>query len=180
MPRFRDIPQLTQDSSYGVDVGWEEIERHLGRWSDPTGGMAPVDLDPDFQRNHVWTEAQQIAFIEFKLRGGRGSHELRFNYPGWRTDFRGDFVLVDGKQRLEAVRRFMRNEIPAFGHRFAEYTDRPRFPNAALRFMVNTLPTRADVLNWYLEINAGGVAHTPEEIARVRALLDAEHRQADH
>jgi hypothetical protein len=44
----------------------------------------------------------------------------------------------------------------------------------SFRIMVNTLPTRVDVLRWYLDINSGGVAHTPEEIARLRALLEAE------
>lgn len=175
MPRFRDIPQMTQDAPYAVDVGWDYLECHLERMAETDrGNFSAIDLDPDFQRAHVWTDAQQVAFVEFKLRGGMGSHEIRFNHPGWMSDWKGAFVLVDGKQRLEAVRRFLRDDIPAFGHRFSEYTDRLRMTDPSFRIMINTLPTRADVLQWYLDINSGGVAHTPDEIARVRTLLEAE------
>jgi hypothetical protein len=32
-------------------------------------------------------------------------------------------------------------------------------------FAVNDLPTRAAVLQWYLDLNTGGVVHTSHEIA---------------
>ena len=30
-----------------------------------------LQFNPDFQRGHVWTEGQQIAFMEFLLKGGK-------------------------------------------------------------------------------------------------------------
>lgn len=42
------------------------------------------------------------------------------------------------------------------------------------QWSVNELRTRAEVLRWYLQLNSGGVVHTEEELARVRALLEAE------
>lgn len=62
MPRFADIKQFTREGSWECDFGindvWTFIDRQL------TYGDT-VDLDPDFQRPHRWTEAQQIAWIEF-------------------------------------------------------------------------------------------------------------------
>jgi len=83
-------------------------------------------------------------------------------------------ILVDGKQRIHAVLRFLHNEIPAFGTLFNDYKDRLTMTMASFTFCVADLPTRAQVLQWYLQFNAGGTAHTPEEIERVKALLEAE------
>jgi len=38
--------------------------------------------------------------------------------------------------------------------------------------------TRAEVLTWYLQINAGGVVHSDEEIERVKELLKEEESKA--
>ena len=42
------------------------------------------------------------------------------------------------------------------------------------RMRIAKLPTRREMIEWYLMINAGGTPHTGEELQRVRALLDAE------
>lgn len=49
--------------------------------------------------------------------------------------------------------------------------DSPRIIEDALRINVNDLKTRDEVLQWYIDINAGGTPHTKEEIERVRAML---------
>lgn len=173
LTRFQDIPQFTQSGSYAVDVGWNYLEKHLEDWTR-RDGTAPVDLDPDFQRAHVWTREQQVAYVEYCLRGGRSGRDLYFNCVGWMRDYRGPFVLVDGKQRLTAVRSFLADEFEAFGSKHSEYTDSMRVHIMTFRFHVNDLKTRAQVLNWYLEMNAGGTPHTDEEIGRVSALLAKE------
>jgi len=43
-----------------------------------------------------------------------------------------------------------------------------------MKINVNDLQTRAEVLQWYIDFNSGGVVHTAEEIARVKALLEKE------
>jgi len=89
----------------------------------------------------------------------------------------GQMVLVDGKQRLEAVRKFLRNELPVFKHTIEEFEDKKimlRSSNANFIFKVNNLKTRKEVLQWYLDLNSGGVVHTSEEIEKVRRLLEQE------
>src|SRR4029078_12236381 len=107
--------------------------------------------------------------------------ELWFNCPGYtgQTVTRGykDFVILDGLQRLTAVRRFLRGEVPAFGRCIDEWRDRPDRMVQRFRWNVCELRTRADVLRFYLAFNAGGTPHAAEEIARVRSLLDAEERR---
>lgn len=174
--RFRDIPQFTQSASYGVDVSWDYLEKHLEHWKSE-GRVAGVDLDPDFQRDHVWTKEQQTAYVEFVLRGGHSSRELLFNCKGWMRTFEGPFVLVDGKQRMTAARAFMKNEVPVFGGMvFGDFTDQLSVGGPSFRMSVNNLKTRAEVLQWYLELNTGGTIHTSDEIEKVRVMLAQEKK----
>ena len=167
--KFSDIPQFTSDGNYQVNQPWDQLESWITRQQEKNG----LNLDPDFQRAHVWKEAQQRAYVEFCLRGGKHSNMLRFNCVGWMNDFRGPFVLVDGKQRLEAVRKFLRNELKVFGHTFNEFEDIMGWRYDFV-IVVNSLATRREVLQWYLDINAGGVVHTEAELQHVRNLLKRE------
>jgi hypothetical protein len=87
-------------------------------------------------------------------------------------------VLVDGKQRLTAVRGFLANTVAIFnGIYFRDFTDVLRASGASFKFHVNDLPTRAEVLRWYLEMNSGGTPHTTSELLRVRELLEGEKKK---
>jgi len=178
--KFSDIKQFTEDAHYRINLPWDYLEDWLHKDRD---GVIP-DLNPEFQRAHVWTEAQQIAFVEFMLRGGQGSSEIRFNCVGWMKDFRGPFVLVDGKQRLEAVRRFLANEIRVFdkyhgcggtGFYYKDFEDKPWLGHVDFIVRINSLPDMKSVLKWYLEINSGGIAHTEAELNKVRKMLGKNH-----
>lgn len=174
--RFSDIPQLTKQGSWECDFPLDDVWLQIEKWQrDEMGGG--LDINPDFQRGHVWTEAQQVAWLEFFLRGGKTGRVLYFNHVGWMRDWRGPFVIVDGKQRLEAIRRFLHNEIVVFGSHYREFTDRLRIIQT-MKINVNDLNTRAEVLQWYIEFNAGGTPHTEREIDRVRGLLEAEKDKA--
>jgi len=163
---------MTRDGNWECDFGLDEVWNFVKKQQED---RLNLNLDPDFQRAHVWDEAKQIAWIEFILRGGKTGRVLYFNHPGWMRSFKGEMVIVDGKQRLEAIRRFCQNEIPVFGSYLKEYTDPGRlFPQNTIKINVNTLQTRREVLQWYIDLNAGGVAHTSEEIEKVRKLLAEE------
>lgn len=171
---FRDIPQFTRHANYRVDVPWSNLEHHIERSGE--GVKGGFNMDPDYQRAHVWVEPQQIAYIEYILQGGMSGRDIYTNCHGWQSSLRtqGPFELVDGKQRITAILRFMHNEIPAFGRKIEDYGDEPDLLRARVSWWVNDLPTRAEVLRWYLLLNSGGTQHTTEEIERVRALLAQE------
>lgn len=174
--KLRDIPQFTRYASYRVDIPWSNLEKWLNDLQEQFGN--DFQLDPDFQRAHVWNEEKQIKYVEYVLKGGLGSKTILWNCPGWqKNDKMGPFVLVDGKQRLEAVRKFLKNELPVFGHFLNEYHDKPRDLVCSFSMNVNDLETRYEVLNWYLDVNDGGVAHTKKEIEKVRklALKESKH-----
>jgi len=170
MARLRDIEPYTPWGSYAVDVSWWSIDHWLEAWNEAGG----ADLDPPFQRGHVWTMEQRSRFIEHCLRRGKSGYDILWNCQDWQHGSsieRHPMVLVDGKQRLTSVRMFINDEVTAFGRHLSEYDGghdpmEPRF-----RMHVNDLATEAEVLQWYLDINAGGVVHTDDELDKVRRML---------
>lgn len=170
--RYADIPRFPH-SAYEVTVEWRGLERFIADHERDYG----LDLHPDFQREHVWTAAQQVAFVEYQLKGGEAGRTLYLNCPGWlHGQNLGPYQIVDGRQRLEAVRAFLRGDILAFGVLAAEYEDHIRLSQGRFDWRVFTLASRADVLRLYLAINRGGTPHTTEELNRVQALLERELR----
>jgi hypothetical protein len=170
---FDDIPRFTPRASYMVAIPLTHVERTLRSYHEEN--KDGLFLDPDFQRGHVWTQAKQIAYVEYLLRGGDYSRLILFNHPNWMGSFKGPMELVDGKQRLEAVRAFMNNEIQAFGTYYKDFEGSISITNT-LTFGINSLKTRAEVLTWYLELNSGGVVHTEDELEKVRRMLAEEQK----
>ena len=170
MPKFQDIPQYTHWGHYSCSVSWQYLFSTLDDYNE-----FGLDMNPDFQRGHVWTRKQSIAYVEFGLKGGRGGRDILFNCPGWHLGKRkGEFVLVDGKQRLNAVIMFLKDELPAFGCLRKEYTDKMNSLEQRFLFHINDMETRREMLQWYLDLNTGGVVHTSEEIEKVKFLLEKE------
>jgi hypothetical protein len=166
--KFKDVPKRTPTGNYHVDVPLTSIIRTLDEYESEYG----LDMNPDFQRGHVWRVDQQVAFIEYILQGGKTS-DILFNEPNWNSQKAGKMVLVDGLQRINAIIAFLKNYIPAFGHFYLDYED--RLPaTMTVSFRVNDLKTRAQVLQWYIELNSGGTPHSTLEIERVEELLEDE------
>lgn len=179
MMKVNDIPKFFRPPNYDVTASWAYLEDTLERWDDRgTGikGALGLDLDPVFQRGHVWNTQKQIEFVEFCLKDGQSSRTLLFNHPNWQGSYEGLMVLVDGKQRLEAVRSFLRNDLPIFGGNCLNDFDDPRkllrSTGAEFTFKVNNLKTDKEVMQWYLQLNSGGVVHTQEELNKVQKLID--------
>lgn len=171
--RFRDIPQFISDGSYQVDVSWEYMVDWLDKWINEEG----LQLNPDFQRGHVWTEQQQVKFLEFILQGGKTGRTLYFNNPHWHgvkaeTGY-SDFVCVDGLQRITAIQRFMKNEIRVFGLLYSDFEGGTDLVRHSMKINVNDLKTKREVLQWYIQMNAGGTPHSEEEIQRVKKLMES-------
>lgn len=164
--KFKDIKPFTSDGSYAVDQPLIRLVETIERYQREYG----FDMEADFQRPHVWTEQQQIAFVEFFLRGGKVG-PIYCNAKGWRQT-KGPIEVVDGKQRINACLRFLKSEIPVFGSLYKDYEDDFGWL-FTLRFVINDLPTRKDVLQWYLDLNSGGTPHSPEELERVKNLLNS-------
>lgn len=169
MASFKDIPQFTY-GSYEVDIHIRHLERMLKSYEEDYN----LELNPDFQRGNVWTEEQQIKFVEFFLRGGKSARIIYFNIGEWSFNKKTDIpqmVCVDWLQRLTAILRFLHGEIPVFGHYISEYEDNIPL-DYTLKFNINNLAYKRDVLKWYVEMNSGGTVHSDAELKRVQKMIE--------
>lgn len=172
--KIADIPQLIHVNS-GVSWDLDGIVPTLDRFKENYG----LDLDPDFQRGHVWEMETKVKFVEYILRGGV-VQPIRFNSPAFgghthakHSDLPEDVVLVDGKQRLTALMEFMENKFPVFGNVYLKDFDDPALllRKTSISYQVNKLQTKRELCQWYLEMNEGQVAHTKAELDKVRKMI---------
>lgn len=68
-----------------------------------------LELRPDFQRNEVWTQAAQIMLIDTILRGIPIPKIYIKSIVKNEKTYR---IVVDGQQRLTAILKFIRDELP--------------------------------------------------------------------
>ena len=147
------------------------VQRYEGRFAHSN-----FDLNPDYQRGHVWTQAQQEAFMGHMLEGG-ATPLVVCNRVSIAVD-----EVVDGKQRLTAFYRWYTGQIDGVTDNFriniADLDDDARRWMASpsgLRMTIGyvSLP-RAEVLRLYLRLNRGGTIHADMEIENVCHLLAVE------
>ena len=143
-----------------------------------------ISLDPDFQRGDVWDDENRTRYVEHLLRGGRSGRDIYWNCPnhsGHRAvggDLSPAMTIVDGKQRLTTIMRFMDNKVPVFGgHLLKDFDNEARIRAVSatgslrLQMHIHSLVMKRDLLRWYLDLNEGQVAHTREELNRIREML---------
>lgn len=136
-----------------------------------------VNLCPDFQRGHVWNEERQVKFIEnvFRKIVDDGGLTFRFNCPTWREDKQGDLaeqiVCIDGLQRITAIHRYTKNEFSVCGYYFDDLPRRIKLRDLNINIQMYDFQNRADLIQFYLDVNFGGMPHTQSEFERVTNLL---------
>jgi hypothetical protein len=138
---------------------------------------------PPWQRPEVWSLEQKVRFVEGIFLGfGTGYYVV--NGADWETvagvttSMPMSGWLLDGQQRISAIRDFIAGEFVVFGD--VRYPDMPiadrrkRFDNQAFPcIMLEYTADETKLLEMYRRLNFGGTAHS----AKDRELIDS--RQAD-
>lgn len=149
---------------------------------EPDGAYAAIV--PDYQRDRVWTPKQSALYVGAMLENGPTMAALPFVFQRWPESRHTPppDEIVDGLQRITALRDFMAHDAPAelsSGDvvRLSDFDAEDQGCIGGMHATIQyvTLPTRAEVLRLYLRLNRGGTVHTDAEIDRVRALLAKEN-----
>ena len=182
-PEHQALYQLIRPqpkAAYSADTGLLEIEKFIAEQTNNMQMMGgSFELVPDFQRGHVWTVEQRKSYVEALFKSTASTHIL-FNCPGWlRSD--GDdgdiaahtFQCIDGLQRLTSVRQFVAGDLSVFNGMTADDFKGSPFDlkRYRLKFSVYEFSHRAELLQFYLDLN-GGTVHAQSELDRVQQLLD--------
>lgn len=161
----------------GTDWTAETILRQLDRGT--------IELNPRFQRRETWTDRRKSAFIESLILG----LPIPQLVLAERSDQRGSYIVIDGKQRLIALRRFAAAEdsdqdfLPLRltnlevrkdleGKSLAELRESPdhfedvtAFENQTIRtVVVRAWPDENFLFRVFLRLNTGSVPLSPQEL----------------
>lgn len=140
------------------------------------------ELNPDFQRGHIWSVGQQIHFIENLLKG-IAELKIIFNCPTWNaisnvdtTDINQfDFVCLDGLQRITAVLDFIDMKFKIFNNTYShEDLKGTYFDLKKYKFNIEmyNFDNKRDMIKFYIDYNTGGTPHSESEILRVKKMLE--------
>jgi hypothetical protein len=170
--RIRDLRVALPFTGAGVDLSIGDLERATE--------LFDFDVEPPWQRGHVWLPEQRACFVGHVLVGGMVPH-LIVREPDWGGTM-GKYEVVDGKQRLTSLLMWLRGEIPAdLDGRiiWIDDTDRHFAMSHTIRADFVRVKLESEILQLYLRLNSGGTPHTPDQIARVRVLYqEARAREA--
>lgn len=163
---FQDVKHPIRRPTYAIDCSLDGLLRTLERWKP--------EMNPVFQRDVVWDENQSVAFVEFFLKFGHlnlNVNNIYFNQPRWGDEFvNNKMVIVDGKQRLTALTRFLENDLKAYGKHFREFEGRLS-DETTLKLHVMDFTDMKLVYTWYLAMNTAGTPHTQDELDKVYKLM---------
>jgi hypothetical protein len=132
---------------------------------------------PPFQREHVWTRDQEIAFIESARTGlplGTYTYNVTASKPDARrtgedgnTYYFADLWLLDGMQRLTALENFFDGHFPVAGKYWSDIgeTERKLFLGGHFAAYETELTDEHTMRVIYDAMNYSGTAHREEERA---------------
>lgn len=164
-----DLIGLSPEDAYGATVSasdWtaETLLRQIQRGN--------VDLDPQFQRREAWTATKQSRYIESLIVGLPVPQIVLAERQGTK----GKFLVLDGKQRLLSMKKFMTDGLKLTGLDLRRELNNKRFDdlneddrNALENQTLRTVTVR----NWksedflylvFLRLNTASVPLSPQEL----------------
>lgn len=123
---------------------------------------------PEFQRQRVWTQEQNVSLIEAIYEGFNfGSYAIILKDGAGCDNSEYDGLLLDGQQRISAILDYVNNKFPVFGFLYKDLTpaDRLRFKMTIFPRIILATEDEAVMRDYYNRMNFSGVRHTEEERA---------------
>ena len=139
---------------------WESYSHPLSDVRDWNSNKR-LELQPDFQRNEVWTKSAQIMLIETILKN---IPIPKIYIKSIIKDQKTYRVVIDGQQRLTAILKFLNDELKLNSPYNGEYK--------GLLFSQLPEPIQNDILRYKIDINEIKTGTTPGggAIQRVRRI----------
>lgn len=173
------IQPLKQYASQKNDIPLGSLLNNIKSWEIDFN----LERNPDFQRGHVWTLEQKVAFIENLLRNENTNTKILINRHGLmqntlNPDFKysGKYVIIDGLQRLTAMEEFCLGKFKVFNNQLSFEDLKEVGLTKGLNYNIEVhffeMASEEEILDYYLSFNTGVTPHSKEEIKRVRQLKE--------
>jgi Protein of unknown function DUF262 len=137
-----------------------------------------LDLDPDYQRDHVWSIEDKVSLID-SIFNHIDIGKFVYVYLEWaENDGKYAYEVLDGKQRIRAILDFYEDKFPYKGKYFSELSNRDHdhFDGYQISYAEIRNATREQKLRYFLKLNTGGHIMSKEHLEKVREMLELERQ----
>jgi len=129
-----------------------------------------VNFDVEYQREHVWKLADKIALIDSIFNnidiGKFVFVQLDFSHDIY-------YEVLDGKQRLSALRDFYEDRFKYNGYYYSELSrsDKNKFENHSISYGYLENPSKEAIFETFIKLNTCGKPMASKHINHVKHLL---------
>lgn len=138
-----------------------------------------LDFDADYQRGYVWGSEEQQNFLNVVISGFPIGMVALAKAPDWCERPLPYIEVVDGKQRLTTLKKFITNEIPITLNDGPIYwrdmtrAEQLAFGRPSLPAVVLDGVSYKDRLAYFMAVNFTGVPQSEQHKRHVMQLLEA-------
>lgn len=132
---------------------------------------AGIDFDVDYQRDYVWDVSDKIALIDSIFKN---IDIGKFLLAQRNLSTNGKlYEVIDGKQRLTAIKEFYEDRFQYNGVYFTELNpvDKNAFYNHPVTYGYLENPTREAILDTFIKMNTKGRVMDNKDIDKAKELL---------
>jgi hypothetical protein len=152
------------------DIRLSYSQRHLGDLLSKTYSFG-VDFEPEYQREFVWDIEDKINLIDSIFN----SVDIG-KFVFIKNDYSDDLLyqVLDGKQRMSAILDYYEDRFQYKGYFFSELSvrDQDYFEDYSISIAEVSDLNREQILRYFIKLNTGGRIMAPEQIEKVRKMLD--------
>ena len=168
---FRQM-QSSPTSTRLTRFNWEllvrlDIEEYERNSRQPIEDFDIQKYVPPFQRsNDKWTRDMQIKFVENVLKGVTSTIIL--------CEVKGELnaVILDGQQRLTALKAFLCNEFPILGKfYYRDIEEEVKHIASNIHYRVITAESEKEMVQFYIDMNEN-ITHSKEDIDKAKRYLE--------
>lgn len=135
------------------------------------GNHSGVDMDVEYQREHVWTKADKIALID-SIFNNVDIGKFVFVQRSMGHDGKL-YEILDGKQRLTAIIEFVEDRYKYRGFYFSELSFKDQYRitehNVSYGYLEN--PNKEAIFETFIKLNTCGKPMASKHIDKVKYLL---------
>lgn len=172
-----DVEKFTQDE----DVQFSFSQRQISSLLHTSYSTFGIDLEADYQRGNVWSEEQKVALIDLIFRNiDIGKFTLIRRSFKTKQDFL--YEILDGKQRLTAIREFFEGRFKYKGKTFQELHpfDQNHFEDYDISYASTEPLTDEQKYRYFLKLNVSGVPMDENHLKKVEKMLKKEEKKVSN
>lgn len=137
--------------------------------------MFGVDMNPEYQRDHVWNESDKVELIDSIMNNvdiGKFVFVQR-DHAESKEKGTGYYEILDGKQRLNAIIEFFEDRFRYKGKVFSELHgyDRAHFVNYSVSVATLTNFSLEKRMETFIRLNTAGRIMDKEHLEKVKQML---------